>query len=145
MEIKYNNIIAKKIDNVYDFYFTWLSFHNPILGLTMREIKVLAYLLKRRKEILETKKDLSEKEIYDIMISKNERESLIAFLEQRWTRDLTDSHLQVIFSMLRKRKLLSKEDGFNKKILPKKKENKTAQILILIDICNSEIINQLEI
>lgn len=133
-DLKYNNILyidkttkGKKIVNSpYDFYQLWLKFQAQCFHITEREIKVLAYMLSKRLEML---KDNSEEEIVKTLTTKYHRNIMAEELSYK------DSHLQVILSRLRKKKII--ENGIiNKSVIPAIKGNKCAQLLIIFNCEN---------
>jgi hypothetical protein len=123
---KVNNVIRLPVDK-FDIHFfkTWLYFLKPLHKLTNREMEVVAFLLYKHYEL--------SKVISDETILQRNVLSDHTMKETVKELDITMTHLKVVMSKLRHKKVVV--DGqINRKLIPNiNNENDSIQLLFLFD------------
>lgn len=110
-------------DGLLIFYKYWLELMRPMHKLTMKEMEVLAYLLMKRYEFMESISDerLANKILFGMEFRAELRKEL----------NITPTHLHVVLTSFRKKNVIT-EEGINKKFIPKVDKNKGEYALIFL-------------
>lgn len=121
----YLRVPTKKSGN---FFRLWVGFLKPYHDLTDRESEVLACLLKSRYQL---SKDISNEEILDQhLFSEQVKKQIYTEL------NITADNFHVLFSRLKKKKVIL-EDKLNKRFIPALKEgNKEFKMVVSFDFEN---------
>lgn len=125
---KPNSVIEIKTGLDTDFFRLWCVFLRPVLNLTDRETDVVACLLKHRFEL---GKSISDPKILDSVLMSNEiKKAVIEELH------MTQAHLYVILSNLKRKKILN-GNSLHPRLIPSiRKDDKSGyyQLLILFKL-----------
>lgn len=133
MNNKPNNIIRVQIDSK-DFFRFWLMFLKPFHKLTNRELDVAARFLKERFEL---SKAVSDYNLLNRIVFNEETKRKI-----QEECGLSKAHFKVVFSNLKKNKVIVNGE-INKKLIPNIiKEGDMFQLLYVFDFNDSKNSNQ---
>lgn len=121
---KPNNIVPVPTKMGIEFFKWWCIFLRPFINLTNREIDVIASFLNQRWEL---SKIISDPSILDTMVMSETTKNKV--IEEC---NITQQHLYVIMSNLRKNKVIV-NNIINPRLIPniRKDDNNVFQLLIL--------------
>lgn len=105
------------------FYRYWLELMRPMHKLTVKEMDILAYLLTKRYEFMES---ISDERLANKILFGSEFKA-----EMRKELNLTPTHLHVVLASFRKKNVIS-EEGINRKFIPKVDKDKGEYALVFL-------------
>ena len=106
-----------------NFFIIWLELMRPMHKLSDKEIEVLGFFLKKYFEL--SKNITDDKLLIGVLLSLETKKELKEALQ------MSTSHLHVVLSKLKKRKILSPE-GINRKFIPSIKLDKGSYGLMFL-------------
>jgi hypothetical protein len=121
-------VLKVPTDRTINFFRLWLEFLAPYHDLTEREIDLMSYFLHKRQAL---SADILNEEILDSVLMSDDSKKEISKL-----LGITDKNFNIIYSRLRKKKLIINE-RINKRFIPVlKKSAKTFQMLIYFEFAD---------